>query len=59
MARALDGLYPNGPWVSLYGSSVTGVGFADLLIAAEATGASVTIHTLDDYEVNPECRSAP
>lgn len=28
----------------------TGVGFADLLDAAEATGSSVTVHALDDYE---------
>lgn len=28
----------------------TGVGFADLLTAAKATGKSVTIHALDDYE---------
>ena len=29
----------------------TGVAFADLLDAARATGQSVTIHALDDYEV--------
>jgi len=29
----------------------TGVGFADLLNAAKATGQSVTLHALDDYEV--------
>jgi hypothetical protein len=28
----------------------TGVGFADLLTAANATGNSVTLHALDDYE---------
>ena len=28
----------------------TGVAFADLLTAARATGNSVTIHALDDYE---------
>jgi hypothetical protein len=28
----------------------TGVGFADLLTAAKATGKSVTIHALDDFE---------
>jgi hypothetical protein len=28
----------------------SGVGFADLLAAAEVTGKSVTIHALDDYE---------
>jgi len=29
----------------------TGVGFADLLNAAKATGNSITLHALDDYEV--------
>ena len=29
----------------------TGVAFADLLNAAQATGTSVTVHALDDYEV--------
>ena len=29
----------------------TGVGFADLLNAAKATGQSITVHALDDYEV--------
>jgi len=29
----------------------TGVGFADLLNAAKATGQSITLHALDDYEV--------
>ena len=29
----------------------TGVGFADLLNAARATGESVTLHALDGYEV--------
>jgi len=29
----------------------TGVGFADLLNAVEATGQSITLHALDDYEV--------
>jgi hypothetical protein len=29
----------------------TGVGFADLLNAARATGRSITLHALDDYEV--------
>ena len=29
----------------------TGVSFADLLNAAQATGRSVTVHALDDYEV--------
>ena len=29
----------------------TGVGFADLLNAANATGQSITLHALDDYEV--------
>jgi hypothetical protein len=29
----------------------TGVGFADLLQAADAAGQSITLHALDDYEV--------
>jgi len=29
----------------------TGVGFADLLNATQATGQSITLHALDDYEV--------
>ena len=35
----------------LQSMTFTGVGFADLLNAAEATGQSVTIHALDDYQV--------
>lgn len=30
----------------------TGVGFADLLTAAKATGKTVNIHALDDFEAN-------